>query len=196
MLLEDRGAEPRPVDRKSAARFVRRSSSGRLNGDLGRPGSGGPPRPRPVRSQARFRAPAKRTLSERSEASDRDASGASQYPRLRAMRSGEFGGLVASPAGAAGTFASVPEDHDDAMKAFDRLAEHLARKGVDTRCHRCGRDEWAPLSAQAFLPDVDFPTAGGTAAVTRVCSCCGLIELFNPGFAATTPHQRRAPGGR
>lgn len=65
---------------------------------------------------------------------------------------------------------------------FRRLAAALADKGIDPACRRCGRDEWEPRSDGAFVPNVDSPNAGGTAATIRVCSYCGIVELYSPGF--------------
>jgi predicted nucleic-acid-binding Zn-ribbon protein len=70
------------------------------------------------------------------------------------------------------------------MGGDDEIRQALAKKGIDTACRRCGKDEWSLLSRDALLPDMaaHIEIAGGTAAMARVCNCCGYIELYNPGM--------------
>jgi hypothetical protein len=71
----------------------------------------------------------------------------------------------------------------------DPISNQLARKGVETDCRRCGRDEWTYFSDEAIVPRVadHIEMAGGTAATVRACGHCGCIELYNPGLL----HQQR-----
>ena len=73
------------------------------------------------------------------------------------------------------------------MEGSDDIHKALARKGIDSACRRCAKDDWSSLSGSAFLPDIaadHIAVAGGTAATIRVCNRCGCIELYNPGFLA------------
>lgn len=72
----------------------------------------------------------------------------------------------------------------------DAISERLARKGIETACGRCGKDEWTTFSGNAIVPDMAGDveiSGGGTAAMVRACSYCGCIELYNPGLLN---HQR------
>ena len=69
------------------------------------------------------------------------------------------------------------------MGSRDEISQALARKGIDSACRRCSKDEWTLFSREAIVPDIadHVEMAGGTAAAIRVCAHCGWIELYNPG---------------
>jgi hypothetical protein len=84
-----------------------------------------------------------------------------------------------------GSLANHCSIDEDPRMAHDAVSKQLARKGIETACRRCGKDEWVTFSGNAILPDmaddVDM-SGGGTAATVRACGHCGYIELYNPGL--------------
>ena len=70
------------------------------------------------------------------------------------------------------------------MDSREEISQALARKGIDSACRRCGKDEWGLFARDAIVPDIadHVEMAGGTAASIRVCNNCGCIELYNPGM--------------